>query len=128
VANIFVDAVMASGATAHLAFCPVAGVVVERATVHAGRHTLHLRVPMWGAVDSPGRLEHYEGGAKVDDVAGAAPAEAPPAWELGGFYGEYEAFLGDLQAGRAPAPTLRDARQSVAIAAAVSRRESEYSA
>jgi myo-inositol 2-dehydrogenase/D-chiro-inositol 1-dehydrogenase len=128
VANILVDAVLASGATAHLAFCPVAGAVVERATVHASGHTFHLRVPMWGGVDSPGRLEHFEGGARMDDVAGAAPGDAPPAWELGGFYGEYEAFLGDLQAGRVPAPTLRDARQSVAIAACVSRRESEYTA
>ena len=128
VANILVDAVLASGATAHLAFCPVAGVVVERATAHAGRHTFHLRVPMWGAMDSPGRLEHFEGGARKDDLAGAAAGEAPPAWELGGFYGEYEAFLGDLQAGRTPAPSLRDARQSVAIAACVGRRESEYTA
>jgi myo-inositol 2-dehydrogenase/D-chiro-inositol 1-dehydrogenase len=126
VANILVDAVLASGATAQLAFCPVAGVVVERATVHAGRHTLHLRVPMWGAVDSPGRLEHFEGGTRKEDLSGAPPGEAPPAWELGGFYGEYEAFLGDLQAGRVPAPSLRDARQSVAIAACVSRREGEY--
>ena len=126
VANILADGVLASGATAQLAFCPVAGVVVERATVHAGRHTLHLRVPMWGAVDSPGRLEHFEGGARRDDLSGAAPGEAPPAWELGGFYAEYEAFLGDLQAGRVPAPSLRDARQSVEIAACVSRRESEY--
>jgi predicted dehydrogenase len=126
VANILVDAVLASGATAQLAFCPVAGVVVERATVHAGRRTIHLRVPMWGALDSPGRLEHFEGGARKDDLSGAASGETPPAWELGGFYGEYEAFLGDLQAGRVPAPSLRDARQSVAIAACVSRRESEY--
>ncbi len=81
---------------------------------------------MWGAADSPGRLEHFEGGARKDDVFGGIPAEAPPAWELGGFYAEYEAFLGDLQAGRVPAPSLRDARQSVEIAACVSRRESEY--
>ena len=126
VANILADAVLASGATAQLAFCPVAGVVVERATVHAGRHTLHLRVPMWGAMDSPGRLEHFEGGVRKDDVSGAAAGETPPAWELGGFYAEYEAFLGDLQAGRVPAPSLREARQSVEIAACVSRRESEY--
>ncbi len=54
VANIFMDAVMASGATAHLAFCPNAGVVVERAKVHAGGHSLFLQVPMWDAFDSPG--------------------------------------------------------------------------
>ena len=128
VANILADAVLASGATAQLAFCPVAGVKVERATVHAGRHTLHLRVPMWGAVDSPGRLEHFEGGVRKDDVSGAAAGESPPAWELGGFYAEYESFLGDLQAGRVPSPSLGDARQSVEIAACVSRRESEYTA
>lgn len=128
VANILVDALMASGATAQLAFCPVAGVVVERATVHAGRHTFHLRVPMWGAVDSPGRLEHFEGGTRAHDVAGAAAGEAPPAWELGGFYAEYEAFLGDLQAGRVPAPSLRESRQSVAIAACAGRRDREYTA
>ena len=124
VANIFVDASMSSGATAHLAFCPTAGVVVERATVHAGPHTLFLRIPMWDAYDSPGRLQHLERGRVAADVAG----EGTEPFVLGGFYGEYEAFLGDLAAGRTPSPSLRESRQSVQIAECVRRREKEFRA
>ena len=62
VANIFLDAVMASGASAHLAFCPVAGVVVERAAVHGRDHTFYAQVPMWDGFDAPG------GGKKVNSM------------------------------------------------------------
>jgi hypothetical protein len=128
VANIFVDAVLESGATAHLAFCPTAGAVVERATVHAGAHTLFLRIPMWGPLDSPGRLQHVERGQVVADLAGDHLGGAHDACVLGGFYGEYEAFLGDLAAGRTPSPSLRESRQSVEIAECVRRRDEEFRA
>src|SRR5688572_23333282 len=125
VADIFMDAVMASGATAHLAFCPNAGVVVERATLHAGGHTVFVRVPMWGGTDSPGRLEHFEGGRLRTETTGEPDAEP---FVLGGFYAEYEAFLGDLAAGRTPSPGLRESRQSVAVAERIRHRESEFHA
>jgi len=125
VANIFMDAVMASGCTAHLAFCPTAGVVVERATVHASGHTFFLRVPMWDAFDSPGRLEHVENGRPVADLTGDSVSDGPASWERGGFFAEYAAFLGDLAAGRTPTPSLREARQSVAVAEAMRQRRSE---
>jgi predicted dehydrogenase len=128
VANVFMDAVMGTGATAHLAFCPNAGVVVERATVQATGHTFFLRVPMWDAFDSPGRLEHVEKGRPAADLTGDAVSDGPSAWERGGFYGEYVAFLGDLMVGRAPSPSLREARQSVAVAEAIRERRSEYHA
>jgi myo-inositol 2-dehydrogenase/D-chiro-inositol 1-dehydrogenase len=128
VANIFMDAVMASGATAHLAFCPNAGVVVERAKVHAAGHSLLLQVPMWNAFDSPGRLQHLERGVCVADLRGDAVSDGPAAWELGGFYAEYEAFLGDLAAGVTPEPSLREARQSVIVAQHIRERRSEYKA
>jgi predicted dehydrogenase len=128
VANIFVDAVLVSGATAHLAFCPTAGAVVERATVHAGANTLFLRIPMWGPLDSPGRLQHVERGQVVADLAGDHLGGASDACVLGGFYGEYEAFLGDLAAGRTPSPSLRQSRQSVEIAECVRRRDKEVRA
>ena len=128
VANVFVDAVLASGATAHLAFCPAAGVVVERATVHAGAHTLFLRIPMWEGFDSPGRLEHLEDGRLIADVAGEATGEGSAAFERGGFYAEYEAFLGAIAAGRPPAPSLRESRQSVEVAACIRGRKSEFHA
>jgi myo-inositol 2-dehydrogenase / D-chiro-inositol 1-dehydrogenase len=125
VADIFMDAVMASGATAHLAFCPTAGVVVERATLHAAGHTFFLHIPMWGGVDSPGHLWHFADGQERAHVSGEAGAEP---FVLGGFYAEYEAFLGDLAAGRPPSPGLRESRQSVAVAERIRQRESEFHA
>ncbi len=128
VANIFMDAVMLSGTTAHLSFCPVAGVVVERAELHARDHTFFLQIPMWNAFDAPGRLVHVERGNVVDDSRGPSDGEGATPWEQGGFYGEYEAFLGDLAAGREPSPGLRATRQSVEVAEAMRARRSEFRA
>ena len=128
VAHMFVDAVLTSGATAHLAFCPTAGAVVERATVHAGGHTFFLRIPMWGPLDAPGHLQHVDRGQVVADLAGDRLGGASDACVLGGFFGEYEAFLGDLAAGRTPSPSLRECRQSVEIAECLRRRDEEFRA
>lgn len=128
VANVLVDAVMASGATAHLAFCPVAGVLVERATVHAHGHTLFLRLPMWSGVDSPGRLSHFAAGRLAEDLAGDRCGDGTALHELGGFYRETAAFLDAVGEGRPPSPSLRESRQSVAIAEAVRSRAPEYRA
>jgi len=125
VADIFMDAGMASGATAHLAFCPTAGVAVERATLHAPGHTVFLQIPMWGGVDSPGHVRHFENGRLSAQSSGETDAEP---FVLGGFYAEYEAFLGDLAAGRTPSPGLRESRQSVAVAERIRQRESEFRA
>jgi predicted dehydrogenase len=126
VANIFVDAVMTSGATAHLAFCPVAGVLVERATAHAHGHTLFLHVPMWSGVDSPGRLWHFAAGKPVAEVGGGEVGDGTALFELGGFYRETVAFLDSVASDRAPSPGLRESRQSVEIAQHLRERRPEY--
>jgi predicted dehydrogenase len=128
VADILVDAVMASGATAHLAFCPVAGVLVERATVHAHGQTLFLNVPMWSGVDAPGRLWHYVGGKLDAELSGDRLGEGIALFELGGFYRELVAFLDDLAPGRTPSPSLREARQSVEIAQQLRERRQAFRA
>jgi predicted dehydrogenase len=128
VADILVDAVMTSGATAHLAFCPMAGVLVERATAHAHGHTLFLHVPMWSGVDSPGRLWHFEGGKLRADLAGDRVGDGTALFELGGFYRETAAFLDAVAEGREPSPTLRESRQSVEIAEHVRERRAGYRA
>lgn len=74
VTNVFLDTALASGATAHLSFCPVAGALVERAEVH---------------------LQHLHRGTLVEEVHGQA-GSAP--FEQGGFDAELAAFLDDLQA------------------------------
>lgn len=128
VANIFMDAVMAVGATAHLAFCPVAGVVIERAVVHACDHTLFLEIPMWNAFDAPGRLVHVLGGTVIEELHGPREGDGAAPFELGGFYDQYVAFLDALAEGRAPAPALAETRQSVEIAEAMRARRSEFRA
>jgi predicted dehydrogenase len=128
VANILVDAIMTSGATAHLAFCPVAGVLVERAAAHAHGHSLFLHVPMWSGVDSPGRLWHFAGGKLAADLGGDRLGDGTALFELGGFYRETVAFLDAVATGRAPSPSLREARQSVEIAERIRARATEYRA
>lgn len=128
VANVFLDAVMASGATARLAFCPMAGAVVERAVVHGRDHTFYAYVPMGGAFDAPGRLQHAEKGELKREVKGDELADPPEPFVHGGFYGEYVAFLDSLRAGRPPTPSLREARQSVAVAECIRERREEYRA
>lgn len=126
VANILVDAAMESGATAQLAFCPVAGVLLERAAAHAHGRTLQLHLPMWGGVDSPGRLWEYEAGRLAADVTGDRLGDGTALFELGGFYRETAAFLDALAARRPPSPGLRESRQSVEIAECLRRRDAGY--
>ena len=126
VANILVDAVMTSGATAHLAFTPVAGVLVERAAAHAHGDSFFLHVPMWGGVDSPGRLWHFSKGQLVADARGDQCGDGTALFELGGFYRETVAFLDALAAGSVPSPGLRESCQSVAIAEHIRERRGEY--
>jgi predicted dehydrogenase len=126
VADILVDALMTTGATAHLAFCPVAGVLVERVTAHAHGHSFFLHVPMWSGVDAPGRLWHFAGGKLAADVGGDQAGDGTALFELGGFYGETVAFLDAVAAGREPSPSLRQSRQSVEIAHRIRERRSEY--
>ena len=128
VANVLLDAVMASGVSAHLAFCPMAGGVVERAAVHGRDHTFYAQVPMWDGFDTPGRLQHLERGELRRDVKGEELAGSREAFVHGGFYGEYVAFLEALRAGRPPSPSLREARQSVAVAQCIRELKGEYRA
>ncbi|MCY9662293.1 hypothetical protein P5G65_12240 [Paenibacillus chondroitinus] len=62
VANIYMECEFQSGVIAHLRFCPVAGVVVERATVNAYQLTFYAELPIWNAYNYPGRLIHLENG------------------------------------------------------------------
>ena len=128
VANVFVDAVMTSGATATLAFTPVSGVLVERAAAHARGHSLYVHVPMWGGADSPGRLTHFVEGRLAEEVTGDQCGDGTAQFELGGFYRETVAFLDAVSQKREPTPGLRESRQSVAIALSMRERRSEYRA
>jgi predicted dehydrogenase len=122
VANLFVDARMSTGATAHLSFCPVAGAVVERACAHLRDHTLFLEVPMWAGFDAPGRLVHLERGRLAGEVRG----ETAEAFVQGGFAAEVAAFLDGVREGRPLAPDLAESRQSLELAEVLRARREEF--
>jgi len=128
VCNIFMDCTFESGATGHLSFCPVSGMVVERATLHALDHTLLLHHPVHGGPDAEGRLLHLHKRAVKRDVKATDLAQWGEEFELDGFYGENASFFDDIRAGRRPAGDLRSARQSLEIAQCISARQEEYAA
>ncbi|MBN1349816.1 Gfo/Idh/MocA family oxidoreductase [candidate division KSB1 bacterium] len=126
VANIFMDCKMTSGAVAHLNFCPIAGVTIERATINALDHTFFLDTPIWGEFDSPGKILHFQNNQLKLELSGDELPEGTETFELSGFYGENAAFFDDLRAGRRPACDLKDARQSVEIAHCIRERKDAY--
>jgi hypothetical protein len=81
---------------------------------------------MWGGVDSPGRLQHFDGGRLVEDIGGDVAGDGTGLFELGGFYRETAAFLDGLESGRPTFPTLRDSRQSVEVAECIRCRSAAY--
>jgi predicted dehydrogenase len=127
VANMFVDGVMASGTVVHLAFCPVGGVIHERATIQGEGHTLVLALPVADSADIPGHLRHVERGRVVSELSGLPVELGGEAFDLAGFYAQDAAFLEALAAGRPPAPDLAQSRQSVELADCLRRRAAEYS-
>jgi predicted dehydrogenase len=128
VANMYVDAVMDAGTTAQLAFCPVAGVILERATVHAEGHTLQVHLPVADSADIPGRLRHVERGRPLGDLAGTPEDRGGERFDLAGFHAQDAAFLDALAARRTPSPGLAESRQSVELADCLRRRAPEFRA
>jgi len=126
VANIFMECTFTSGARARVNFCPVAGVVVERATVHTLDHTFFLQIPVWGEFDTPGKLQHLQQGKLIAEISGTELPGGDETFISNGFYGENAAFFDDLQAGRRPVGDLADARQSVEIADCIRLRKQKY--
>ena len=124
--NTYLECRFASGAMAHLNFCPVTGVLIERATVTLHDHTFFLDTPLWNAFDAPGRLVHVRRGEIVRQVDGGSLPDADQMYVASGFFGENAAFLDDLRAGRRPAGDIRSGLQAVEVAECMRLRKSEY--
>jgi len=133
VANMQLSCRMQSGATAQMSFCPVAGAVVERISLHGQDHSFYVELPIWESLDTPGRLQHVHGGKVVCDMSGADIAAADggnghgsPA-EVYGFYDENRDFFEHVRGGQPAEKTLRTARQAVAVAQMIRERKDRYS-
>lgn len=127
VVNVEMICTFESGARAYLSFCPVSGVLLERATVHARDESFFLDLAVENAVDYPGRLVQYRAGRKVLEQPGEATADAAQVFVTGGFYDENAAFFQDIRAGKRPVGDLRSALQAVEIADCMRKRQAEYS-
>ena len=126
VANILMMCTMESGATAHLEFCPIAGLIIERATVQAWDNTWYLKIPMWNGIDAPGSLLHIREREVAEELDGATINDGDEMFEMCGFYGENAAFIDALKAGRKPSPSLAESRQSVEVMQALRERATRY--
>jgi myo-inositol 2-dehydrogenase/D-chiro-inositol 1-dehydrogenase len=125
-ANILMDCTFTSGMTAQLAFCPVSGAVIERATVHALDQVFFLNLPIWNAFDAPGSLVHVCKGAVTAAYSGPEVSEGSEDFVLNGFYHENARFFEDIRAGRRPAGDVESGRQPVEIAQFIRERRTEY--
>ena len=126
VANIYMNCIFTSGATAQLSFCPVAGVTIERAVANIHEHTYFLNIPVWGGLDSPGRLLHIEKDKVSFDISGLDICTSQEIYETNGFYDENVSFFNDIRAGKKPINDVKSALQSVEIADFIRKRKSEY--
>lgn len=122
VANFLMDCTFQSGATAQLNFCPVAGLVIERAEVHAPGHSFFLHTPIWSGFDYPGELTHVENGSVIEHITGIDLTGSKEDYILNGFYQEDAAFFEDIRHGRRPDGNIASGRQSVVIAQAIRER------
>ena len=110
VKNIYMDCVMTNGARAQLSFCPVTGVVLERATVHADDATWMAHTPIWGnGIDMPGELIYLKHGETVARIPGADICGSGELYITNGFYDENKEFFDNVRAGRKCACDLENA-------------------
>jgi predicted dehydrogenase len=125
VADFLMDCTFKSGATAQLNFCPLAGLVIERAEVHAHGHSFFLRTPIWCGFDYPGNLMHVENGTIIEEINGIDLSGSKEDFILNGFYQEDTSFFEDIRHGRRPEGNIASGRQSVVIAQAIRERRQE---
>lgn len=124
--NIYMNAMFQSGAVSQLSFCPVAGTVIERASINVYDHSLFVSLPVWGALDSPGQLLHLNKNRIVLNLSGAELADSDQTFVSNGFYDENRSFFDDIQAGRFSDCNLATCLQSVDVMECVRDRRSTY--
>ncbi|HHW09754.1 MAG TPA: Gfo/Idh/MocA family oxidoreductase [Firmicutes bacterium] len=120
--NIYMEGTMQSGTVVSLAFCPMTGVNVERATVIVHDHTYYLHMPMLKGIDAGGRLLHLH----KDTIISDETAGEEPMFISNGFYHENAAFFDALRAGVKPENDLATALQSVELAEYMRLRKAHY--
>jgi predicted dehydrogenase len=109
----------ASGLQAQWIFSPMAGVVFERFSAHGWGHSLYVHLPVWGCLDSPGSVEHYQDNRCVWRVNGAELSPTQEPFVTNGFFAETKGFLDRVRQGRPQRDTLASALVSAQFADAL---------
>jgi len=98
VKNIYMNCVMTSGVHAQLCFCPVSGVVLERAVVNAKDNTWMANIPIWEyGYDIPGELLHICNNETSAKISGADLCESNDVYITNGFYNENKNFFDNVK-------------------------------
>lgn len=125
-ANMFVDARFASGATAHMDFCPDTGVIVERLEVVCDEVAYFVYLPVWGCADSPGRIERYARNRLDYVLDGREIVADERMFVTNGFYAQLAHFLECVKQGRQSEHGIASAIASLKMAECLEQRKPHY--
>ena len=120
--NVLMGCAFESGTKAQISIFPQSGVVSERIEVHTSGESFFIKLPVWGAYDTPGSLEILENGRQTAFI----PGQKTSVFESNGFYSEIETFLNCIQSGIFPKDSVDTAVQTMAVMEALARHESLY--
>ena len=123
-ANIYMDCVMESGATAQLVFIPHGGRVVEDYYVSCLNNDFRLKMPIWDSLEYPGGFWHYRGNEIVECAKGHEFGDE--VFERFGFFAENASFFDAVKNGEKTAHDIFSARQSVDVAFCMEKRQEVY--
>ena len=124
VCNILMLCEMTSGAQAQIRICPMSGVTLERAAIHAENRLIAGYTPVWGAYDTPGRIEDFKNNQAPEIIS----FEHCPQFQSNGFLAENEAFFDAIIEGRRPLPSVETSMNTMLVKECLDRRAQEFHA
>ena len=123
-ANIYMDCVMESGASAQLVFLPHGGRVVEDYYVSCLNNDFKLNMPVWGSLKYPGALWHYKGNKIIGHTEGHKFGDEM--YERFGFFAENADFFDAVKNSKKTTHDITSAKQSVEVAYCIKKRSEAY--
>lgn len=100
VKDIFMTCRFESGAVGVITAAPNTGAIIERLTVNTRSFSYFVDMPVWGNMDTPGKLTIVKEGSKAEVINGRTLTDTDEMFELSGFYGSNSTFFDLIQEGR----------------------------
>lgn len=109
---------LASDTAVQMSFYPQSGATIERFTVCAQDYTGMLRLPVWGAYDSPGSATIF-----LRETSFEMARSETEMYITNGFYHQIKQFLDGVRDGTPPENTLDTCLQSMEIMQALKEKQ-----